>query len=480
MTGAFFHRPRPSIALIWFSAAAACACHPSPGGPRVALPSGPAVEVRGARPAAPIAPAVEAAEKATGALGASCGGPKAFHVVARAASVSDPEHQGFTSDGALRWRFRPEALADRTLVAACLEPLPQGCVQTHLAELADGRWVAAPVPTTGLPPLTAVNLLTAPGTPFREAFHEAGPPLDGDEQEACDYYNMMEGTVSLTGLYGEWPGSAWAKVTFAEDHSGIPYDQLYRWDGTRWRLRHAPKRFGTYVEAAVPWHGGLAVVAVENAEIEPRWRLVHLGDRDRVLIPRRTGEVRLGIVAGALVAVSTERGAADTEKLRVVRWVTPQARPAAQTLDVPAGSWLLAVSFGDEALEVHLGREGAEEEQLWRFDRRWVLASRRALGPEEEGGDPDQGGDAIECQDLRLAGTAEALDIREQWRQGDRLWLEVDAPGGGETWLLGETPVDGVWRIPAEPLIWPPRPQCPPGKIPEGFGEGRGERLGGW
>jgi hypothetical protein len=462
------HGVRPAPASIWLLAAAACAaCHPGQDLARRAMPSGDALEVRGAQPSPPPA------QPAPAELTASCGVPTRFHVVARAVSVTDPEHQGFTPDGALRWRFRPAELVGRTAVAACLEPLPQGCVQTHLAELADGRWIESAVPTDGLPPLAVVNLLTAPGTPFREAFHEAGPPLDGDEQEACDYYNMMEGSVGLEGLYGEWPDNAWAKVTFAEDHSGIPYDELYRWDGKRWRLRHAPKRFGTYVEAAVPWNGGLAVAAVENAAVEPRRRLVHLGDRDRVLIPWGTAELRVGIVGGALVAVSTEHGPADAERIRVLRWDSPRSRPVAQALDVPAGGWILAVSFGAEALAVHLVRDGVREDDSWRFDGRWALASRRDLGPADDGNDPAADGTEPACAELVLGGTA--LDIREQWRRGDRIWLEVEAPGGGESWLLSDRPVDGVWEIPAEPLIWPPRPQCPPVKFPEGCGEGLGD-----
>lgn len=433
----------------------------------------------GAQATAPTARPMDSVPQTTDELNANCGGPKSFHVVARAANVSDPEHQGFMSDGALRWRFRLEEIAGRTVVTACIEPLPQGCVQTRLAELVDERWVESIVPMTGLPRLAVVNLLTAPGTPFRHAFHEAGPPLEGDEQDVCDYYNLMEGTVGLEGLYGAWPDNAWAKVTFAEDHSGIPYDQLYRWDGKRWKLRHAPKRFGTYVEAAVPWLGGLAVVAVENAEVAPRWKLVHLGDRDRVLIPRRTGEARVGRVGDALVLASIERDDADVESIRISRWASPRSAPKAQALDVPQGDQILWVTVGEDAVTVHLVRDGgARVDDVWRFDGRWALGERRELAEGDESGDADEGGDPIECRDLALGGTA--LDIRGEWRQGDRLWLEVDAPGGGGTWLLSDQPVDDVWEIPDEPLIWPPRPRCPPGKIPEGFGEGHGERLGDW
>jgi len=388
--------------------------------------------------------------------------------VARAKSVSDPEHQGLAADGALQWRFRLEEIAARTVVTACLEPLPQGCVQTHLAELVDERWVEAAVPTTGLPPLAVVNLLAAPGTPFREAFHEAGPPFEGERQDVCDYYNMMEGTVSLDGLHGEWPDNAWAKVTFAEDHSGVPYHDLYRWDGARWALRYSPKRFGTYVEAMVPWHGGLAVVAVEDAAVEPKWKLVYLGDRDRVLVPRLTGEMRVGLVGGALVGASIERGAADVERVRVSRWVSQRSAPKTQVLDVRDGDQILWVSLEEKTVTVHVVRDGVAEDAVWGFDGRWVLAERRVSEPEDESGDPS------ECRDPVLAGTG-ALDIREQWRQGDRIWLEVDAPGGGETWLLSDRPARDVWEIPAEPLIWPPRPQCPPGKIPEGSLERHGE-----
>jgi len=475
MIGSVFHGLRPLVALIWISAAAACAaCHPNPGQTRIALPPGPVLEVRGAQPSLPSATAPGPAPAADAELSASCDGPKIFHVVARAASVSDPEHQGFTADGALQWRFRLGEIAARTVVIACIEPLPQGCVQTHLAELVDERWVESTVPTTGLPPLTVVNLLAAPGTPFREAFHEAGPPFEGDRQGVCDYYNMMEGTVGLEGLYGAWPDNAWAKVTFAEDHSGIPYDELYRWDGKRWKLSHAPKRVGTYVEEVVPWHGGLAAVAVENAEIEPKPKLIFLGDGNRVLIPRSSGDLRLGIVGDALVAVSIEHGSADTEKIRGLRWVSPRSRPKAQTLDVPAGGWILAISFGAQTLAVHLGRDGVREDDIWVFDERWVLSSLRELGPEEESGDAEELGDPSECRDLALAGTG-TLDIRTEWRRGDRIWLEVDAPGGGETWLLRDEPTRDVWKVPAEPLIWPPRPRCPPGKIPEGSMERRGE-----
>ena len=474
MPESILHRRSPLRAVVWIFAAAVCAaCHPSKGLARIALPSGPVLEVRGAQPSLPPAPAPVPGPAAPAEISASCNGPKIFHVVARATSVDDHENRGWSTDARYPWHFRAVELAGRTAVTACIEPLPQGCVQTHLAELVDERWVESAVPTTGLPPLTVVNLLTAPGTPFREAFHEAGPPMDGDEQEACDYYNMMEGTVGLEGLYGAWPENAWAKVTFALDHSGIPYDELYRWDGKGWRLRHAPKRFGTYVEAAVPWHGGLAVAAVEDAAVEPRWRLVHLGDRDRVLIPRGTGELRVGIVGGALVAVSTERGPAEAERIRLRRWVSPRSRPATQALDLPAGGWILAVSFGAETLAVHLVRDGVREDDVWGFDGRWVLASHCDLGPAEEENDPAADGTEAACTDLVLGGTA--LDIRSEWRQGDRLWLEVDAPGGGETWLLRDQPTRDVWEIPAEPLIWPPRPRCPPGKIPEGFEEGFGD-----
>jgi hypothetical protein len=475
MPGSFLHRRQPLRAVVWIFAAAACAaCHRIPEQARVLTRPGAAPGSSGAQPAIPPAMVPEPAQPAPAEISASCGGPTIFHIVARATSISVPEHPGFTADGELLWRFRLEEIAARTVVTACIEPLPQGCVQTRVAELADDRWVGAAVPTTGLPPLAVVNLIEAPGTPFRQAFHEAGPPFEGDRQDLCDYYNMMEGTVSLTGLYGEWPDNAWAKVTFAEDHSGIPYDDLYRWDGTRWSLRYSPKRFGTYVDVMVPWRGGLAAVAVENAAVEPKRKLVYLGDRKRVLLTGQAGELRVGRVGDALVGASIERGAADVERVMVSRWTSPGSAPKTQVLAVPEGDQILWVSLGEETVTVHLVRDGARADAVWGFDGRWVLAELRAHGPEDEIGDPEEIDDPSECRDLTLAGIG-ALDIRERWRQGDRVWLEVTAPGVGETWLLRDRPARDVWEIPPETLIWPPRAQCPPGKIPEGSLERHGE-----
>jgi len=372
------------------------------------------------------------------------------HVIAQVQAEPDSVTLAFEI-----WPFE-----NRTLVAFCAAPFPQGCVQPQLRELASDAWALADSSLRGFPPLEALDLHAIPNSPFRDVSGEVDPCAEAHKGNVMWRESPLNGSRSIAATYGTFPDNAWAVVRLALDHSGGPVDDLYHWQGMRWQRIVAGTRLDDAIVAAQPFSEGLAIVRSQRGPKadQTMYELSYVSARNqRVLLGPQADVIRIAQLGDNLVAVSTADGLdpySPLTEVRVALWPRPDHPPLTRVVqtNVPMDAMLLDVRIEKKFRITWQVSETQARELSIELQEPFAdsIQSIPWAPPKETGPTLIESG----------PGNSEPLVVVNAWKvQGRAFWLATSGSPQNLT-LLSDQPVKEVWNPNPIQVRLPKRPPC--------------------